>query len=98
SMVTPIGTRQGTMSVMLEQNKISGTLDILENTGNFHGTVNDDDCCTIEGSIISLTQTIEYIATGKITKDKISLQLKGKKNTFLLFGVAALTEGEKIYE
>lgn len=98
NMYTPIGVRHGMMSATMIQDKIMGTIEILEHSGPFEGTVEEDGNCTIKGSIKSLMKTIEYIATGKITRDDICLQLQSKKNTFRIMGVASMTEGEKEYE
>lgn len=98
SMQTPIGVKHGELSAITKQNKITGTIEILEHIGPFEGVIESDGNCVINGKIISLMKTIEYIATGKITNEDVCLQLKSEKNSFVISGVASLVEGEKIYE
>lgn len=98
NMHTPIGVRRGVLFATIKQDRISGTINILERTEAFEGIIEEDGHCVIKGNIISLMKTIEYVATGRFTEDDVSLRLKDKKSTFMIYGVASLTEGDKIYE
>lgn len=95
SFHTPIGMKQGVMFVMFEENHIKGKMELLQQQVPFSGNIKENGDCQIRGYIKSLMRTIEYIATGKITKNKVFLNLKGGKHTFTISGIASLEKGGK---
>lgn len=81
-MQTPIGARYGTMSVTVDNSKINGMLDILKKANPFYGKINKKGDCQIQGELTTLMRTIPYTATGRITKEKLILSLKGAQENF----------------
>lgn len=88
TMSTPIGSRYGTIHLILADSRINGTLDLLEHSEPFSGTIDRNGNCKIYGHLITLMRTIEYTAIGRITEKAIELSLQGEKNTFKITGIA----------
>lgn len=92
-MKTPVGLRYGTITLRLIDNQVYGTLDLLEHSESFRGTVDRDGNCTICGSLVTLMRTIRYTAVGKVSQKAIALSLQGERNIFEITGIA-VPEGE----
>lgn len=97
SMFTPIGMKRGIMFATMNENQISGTMELLEHKEPFDGIIEKNGECKIRGRLISLMRTIEYTASGKITPSTVQLLLRGERNTFEISGKALAMEGEKMY-
>ena len=97
---TPIGARYGTMTVVVDRNKVDGILDILKKANPFHGTINAKGTCQIKGELTTLIRTIPYDAVGRITKESLALKLNGEQESFEISGTvsapAPLPEREKV--
>lgn len=91
-MQTPIGKRYGCMNVQAENGRISGTLDILQHSETFCGTIDEGGICEFTGKIITLIHTMPYVATGTITEDSLNISLKCGKSIFELTGSAERKE------
>ena len=91
---TPIGPRYGKMRIIKEQNKLSGFLDILKQPSAFTGEIDGNGNCTIYGKLVTLIQTIPYMATGRIAADKIFFILQGGQGSFEINGIACHKEME----
>lgn len=88
-MKTPIGLRYGTISLCSNGSNLNGTLDLLEHSEPFDGTIDNDGNCTICGHIVTLMRTIHYTAVGKVSESSIELSIQGERNIFRITGVAA---------
>lgn len=88
-MQTPIGARYGTMTVVVDHSKINGILDILKKANPFHGRIDEKGDCQIKGELTTLMRTIPYDAAGRITRESLSLKLKGERESFKLSGTAS---------
>lgn len=88
-MQTPIGPRYGTMTVVVDHSRVHGILDILKKADPFHGKINEKGDCQIKGELTTLMRTIPYDATGRITKEKLVLKLKGEQDSFDVSGTAS---------
>ena len=98
ALQTPIGTRQGHMTVSVQEHQICGTLDVLKQANPFSGTISETGECSICGELTSLFRSIPYQGTGKITEEQLRLLLRGPKDTFILSGNAGafpLPEGQE---
>ncbi len=97
TMQTPIGARYGTMSVMENNGKINGMLNILKRENSFHGRIRENGDCRITGAIRSLMRIIPYDAEGRMTEEILILTLTGEQESFEISGRRAehLTEQEK---
>lgn len=87
-MHTPIGVRKGHMTVQCCLDSVSGHLDILKHRKPFAGTIDSDGNCKIAGQIITLMRTINYVATGKISSDSLSLSLIDGRHVLKITGTA----------
>lgn len=87
-MNTPIGNRSGHMTVLRSLDTVSGHLDILKHCEPFTGTIDPDGNCEIIGKIITLMRTINYVATGKITSDSLSLSITDDRYVLKITGTA----------
>ena len=85
ALQTPIGTRQGHMTVSVQEHQICGTLDVLKQANPFSGTISE---CSICGELTSLFRSIPYQGTGNVTQEALCLLLRGKKESFVLSGRA----------
>ena len=80
ALQTPIGTRQGHMTVSVQEHQICGTLDVLKQANPFSGTISETGECSICGELTSLFRSIPYQGTGNVTQEALCLLLRGKKN------------------
>lgn len=87
-MRTPIGARHGTMSVTVDHSKINGMLHILKKANPFHGNINENGDCRIQGELTTLMRTIPYEAMGWITQEALALKLTGERESFELSSAA----------
>lgn len=87
-METPLGLRLGTMSFVTEQYKVSGYLDVLQHSEPFSGEIDGNGNLKISGKIVTLVQTIPYVATGKMSVHSLYLILRGGQSEFEINGVA----------
>ncbi|MGN0174535.1 MAG: hypothetical protein ACI39F_08850 [Acutalibacteraceae bacterium] len=85
-MKTLLGQKKGTIELFSVNGKLTGFLDILGKRNAFEGTISKDGKCKLSGNIITLVQSIPYIATGYADKNKIELTLKCKKYVFNILG------------
>ena len=88
ALQTPIGTRQGHMTVSVQEHQICGTLDVLKQANPFSGTISETGECSICGELTSLFRSIPYQGTGNVTQEALCLLLRGKKESFVLSGRA----------
>lgn len=70
-------------------NAVSGQLDILRHREPFEGTIDSDGNCQINGKLITLMRTINYVATGQITSDSLSLSLIDGRHVLKITGTAS---------
>ena len=94
-MQTPLGVKHGTIQVKIQQNKISGFLEVMHHSEPFYGKINTDGYCEFTGRIVTLMRTIEYQASGKMDAEQISLAICGERNVFQVIGVVCSGEKEK---
>ncbi|MGN0526399.1 MAG: hypothetical protein ACI4IF_03110 [Acutalibacteraceae bacterium] len=85
-MRTPIGIRQGRMTVCCDLDKVSGYLDIFKHSEPFEGTIDSEGNCKIIGKIITLVRTISYEAIGKITPDSLTLSIIDDRHILKITG------------
>ena len=94
NMHTPLGIRQGKLLAVTRQNQISGTIEILEHTEPFEGSIEADGTCKIKGCLTSLMKKLEYVALGKVTPTAIKLMMHSENSSFKISGDALPEEGE----
>lgn len=74
-MQTPVGIRLGKVYVYRDDNRLNGQFHILKHNEPFQGIIDNEGNCEISGKIITLMRTINYVATGKITSDSLTLSI-----------------------
>ena len=94
-MHTPVGTRHGTISLRIDQNRMIGQLNILRHCNPFEGIIDEFGNCRIHGSFTTLMRTVPYTAAGHIGMDTLNLSLTGERNVLHITGVAQ-KKGEPI--
>lgn len=88
TMNTSIGSRYGTINLIIADNCINGTLDLLDHSEPLCGSMDSNGNCKIHGQLVTLMRTIEYTAIGRISEKAIELSLHGKRNIFKITGIA----------
>lgn len=88
SMQTPIGKKYGTLTVSKDDGVLTGELGVMNHSEPFHGTIDSDGVCHIEGTIVTLLRTVNYTATGSINEDGVRLFVVAANHTFEVTGEA----------
>ena len=83
---TDIGERIGKMFVSISGGKLSGKLYFFGKEHKFKGTIDSSGSCSIRGTLATLKNHINYVATGYINASDLLLTLKYKANEYLLKG------------
>lgn len=92
TMVTPAGLRHGNLELNINQQDISGCLDILNHKNPLSGKILEHGQCELKGILISLMRRSNYTAVGKFDSHSIQLTLKGQKNSYPLYGITKKQE------
>lgn len=95
-MQTQLGERYGTMSAVADDNRLNGTINIFGHSEPFWGVIDKDGNCEIKGKLITLMRTIEYVATGIIRPETVSLLMQGERNVLEINGVSCTVEKELV--
>lgn len=88
AMETMVGLRYGTMRIRSFNNQLAGTLELLEHSEEFEGTVDADGNCKIYGCLVTLMRSFQYTAVGKLSDSCVELLLRGGQNNFRITGSA----------
>lgn len=88
TMRTAVGIRYGVITVTVDGNDVEGMMCILKKTNPFSGTMDEKGGCRVEGKLTTLTRTIPYTATGRITRSGLALKLNGGIESFDVSGTA----------
>lgn len=95
-MQTQLGKRFGKMSAEVNDRSLNGTLSIFDHSEPFFGMIDEDGNCKINGKIITLMRTIEYVATGIISAQTVNLIMQGERNVFQIDGVSCSADRELV--
>lgn len=95
-MQTPLGEKKGILHLKINNEKVSGLLDILGKENLFTGEIDSDRRAILNGSIETIVSTFKYTAKGYIHEDTINLTLYGRQGAFNISGTALrnLKEGD----
>ena len=83
---TDIGDRIGKLKVFISEGKLKGQLYILGKVQEFEGIIDDSGKCELYGTLVSLKNKINYIATGYLHSSELLMTLKYKARSYLLKG------------
>lgn len=86
-LVTPLGTKDGTISLSKKEKKVSGTFSVMHEVNKFSGVETDDGVLEIDGVIKTKYKIVAYHAAGKADNEKIALSLKTKTDRYTLYGI-----------
>ena len=87
-MMTPVGIRDGSIVLNINNKDISGYLDILNHQNVLSGKILEHGQCELKGEIVSLMRKLNYTAVGTFDFCSIQLTLKEEKNNYELYGIA----------
>lgn len=83
---TDIGKRMGKLRISVTKGKIKGMLCLLGKETECEGTVDDKGNCRIKGTLNTLKNRIEYIATGNLLPSELLMTFKYKNKAYRLQG------------
>lgn len=86
--MTPVGIRDGSIVLNINNKDISGYLDILNHQNVLSGKILEHGQCELKGEIVSLMRKSNYTAVGTFDFCSIQLTLKEEKNNYELYGIA----------
>ena len=83
---TDIGERIGKLQVFVNGSSLEGKLFLLGNEQECVGTIDDSGKCELSGTLVTLKNKINYIATGYLRSSELLMTLKYKTKSYLLRG------------
>ena len=86
SLKTLLGAKSGTIELFNRDGVITGFLNILGKHNAFKGTLDNNGVCSFSGNIVTLVQSIPYVAKGYADENRIDLELICKRYKFHLTG------------
>lgn len=77
------------------QYEVNGYIEILEHRESCRGEIDEEGFCKLYGCIVTLMQKINYIASGVINENEVSLMLhgEGQRDAFHIIGKACSSAG-----
>lgn len=87
-MITPVGIREGSLLLNINNRDISGYLYILNHKNALSGKILEHRQCELKGELVSLMRKSNYTAVGTFDFRSIQLTLKEEKNSYELYGIA----------
>ncbi len=83
---TEIGERLGQLKVSICDGKLKGMLYLLGKEHECSGTVDEQGKCEFWGTLVTLKNKFNYIATGYLRSSELLMTLKYKTRSYLLKG------------
>ena len=96
SLKTPLGKKNGTLTVELRGESLEGYLMLHGSCETVTGTVDPAGHCALEGSYTALGRKILFQGEGTLTRSFIHLRLRSGKHTLELTG-AICPDSDKVY-
>ena len=95
-MQTPLGKKRGILYFNMDNEMVSGSLNVLGKENLFIGEMDIDGKFNLNGAIETIVSTFEYTAEGYIHEETINLTLYGRQAVFNISGTALrnLKEGD----
>lgn len=85
-MKTPIGKRKGRILVQISGREIEGYLELFGRKEPMAGEIEEDGECSLTGNMVTLMQTIPYLASGYMDEKEIVLIFQTKQQKFQVQG------------
>ena len=92
SLETPLGQRRGQAALEIRGTHVQGELTLMNHTEALSGEIAPDGSCHLVGNLTTLLRRIPYTAEGTITRNRVALTVKEKRNVFSLVGTAISEE------
>lgn len=83
---TPLGDREGRLSVCARQGRLEGEMQVLEHTTPFTGEIDVSGFCQITGHLITALSTVPFVATGYILPQRLELFFQHRQQPFQIIG------------
>lgn len=91
-MQVPLGTKKGRLTLNKKTGPVTGVLSILGHEQTINGFIDTDGNCSFDGSIVTITRTINFHASGKLDGDTLELEIINDNNHYLLTGTEEKNE------
>lgn len=85
---TPLGDKEGHLSVAALQGGLEGQLNVLEHSTCFSGEIDERGFCWISGQLITALSTVPFVATGYIRPQRLDLVFQHHQQPFQIVGSA----------
>ena len=85
---TPVGDKEGRMSVSAARGRLEGQLEVLEHATPFSGEIDESGFCWISGQLITALTTVPFLATGYIRSQRLDLVFQHRQQPFQIVGNA----------
>jgi hypothetical protein len=82
----PLGIRKGNMLLHINNDQVSGELEVLGNKEIFEGSITNDDVISIIGTLVSIVRNIPYKGIGKIQENTLQMLLCVQDGSYKLTG------------
>lgn len=83
---TPLGTKQGRLILVTNDNKLSGSIEAMGMRSTFTNGTIDGNTCKFSGAFKSFMSYISYEATGTVIEDEMKLVANTNKGKFEFVG------------
>lgn len=90
-----LGKKIGNMRFLIKGTQIKGYMTILEHCEPFKGCIASDGTCRLEGKIKTLIKEFKYVATGKIGRERICMNMNIDQANYRLTGTTAVKKVEE---
>ena len=87
AMRTPLGLRHGSLHCRIADQDLNGTISLMGHTQPFHGSIDPNGSCQIEGELITLMRSISYYGNGEIHAGTLHLLIHDKRRAYDIDGV-----------
>lgn len=85
---TPMGDKEGRLSVTALQGRLEGQLEVLRHATPFSGEIDESGFCRISGQLITALSTIPFLATGYIRVQRLDLVFQHHRRPIRIVGIA----------
>lgn len=92
-LYTPLGKKQGELRAKIGNGRLLGFLSLFGHTEPIEGTVDENGVCSLQGSFITLLNTVAFTADGTISPDALHLAVKGGGGCYEMLGTLRRQEG-----
>lgn len=85
---TPMGDKEGRLSVTALQGRPERQLEVLRHATSFSGEIDESGFCRISGQLITALSTIPFLATGYIRVQRLDLVIQHRRQPIRIIGIA----------